>query len=399
MPNGLLYMHYYNPISWWMDINKPDQFGFAKNQVTPFNIATPDHEKLYAWHVLPLDVYAEQETELLQQPSGFVNDITRTKAFDLLHKNPKSKLIVYCATFIFPACLFPTLTAFSSWADVNIHVLAFDYRGFGYSTGSPSEPGVTTDGIAALQWALNVAQIPPERIIVFGHSLGTAIACAAVEHFATKGIEFAGLILVSGFTTIPDLLPYYSSGGFVRILSPLDTYPSLQKWFNSHLIETWPTITRLSNLVRSSQKLRLTIIHSLDDNQIPWTQSEALFVAACNATQDSVAAPLFGGIKARSSIELGDEGKSVSIFQAPGGNIIREEIVPYGQHNKIITSAPVVLAVRRAFDFNRWVVNSTHAEIWCHQTKRTNKLPRTPTASEPSITIEIKIHNGITVRA
>ena len=45
-------------LTWFKDLNVPEQFGFLRNQVTPFSIATADGETLHAWHVLPLGLYA-----------------------------------------------------------------------------------------------------------------------------------------------------------------------------------------------------------------------------------------------------------------------------------------------------------------------------------------------------
>lgn len=68
----------------------------ADNQITPFNFTTPDDETLYAWHVMPLGLYAKHEEEMLQQPSGLAEDITKTKAFDLLTADPQARLIISC---------------------------------------------------------------------------------------------------------------------------------------------------------------------------------------------------------------------------------------------------------------------------------------------------------------
>ncbi len=97
---------------WWQDVNKPEQFGFAskhlfldessfsddytENQVTPFNFSTPDHEVLYAWHVMPLGLYAKHEAEILREPSGCAEDMTKTRAFKLMTKSPQMKLIINC---------------------------------------------------------------------------------------------------------------------------------------------------------------------------------------------------------------------------------------------------------------------------------------------------------------
>jgi len=67
-----------------------------ENQITPFNFSTPDGETIYAWHVMPLGLYAKHESEILQQPSGCAEDITKTKAFRLLKDDPDSRLIINC---------------------------------------------------------------------------------------------------------------------------------------------------------------------------------------------------------------------------------------------------------------------------------------------------------------
>ena len=85
MNTSSLYAHKINTL-FYHDINNSEQFGFAKNQVTPFNIRTPDGETLYAWHVLPIDVCVRNE-DLLREESrlhGPVHDFTETSAFRLL---------------------------------------------------------------------------------------------------------------------------------------------------------------------------------------------------------------------------------------------------------------------------------------------------------------------------
>lgn len=69
---------------------------YVENQVSPFNFSTPDGETLYAWHIMPLGLYAKHESEILKQPSGFVNDISLTKGFDLLRGDPDARLIINC---------------------------------------------------------------------------------------------------------------------------------------------------------------------------------------------------------------------------------------------------------------------------------------------------------------
>jgi len=83
--------------------------------------------------------------------------------------------------------------------DSGINVLLFDYRGFGRSTGHPTLSGVIADGITAARFHDTIR--PPEiPSILYGYSLGGAIAAQVVGHHA-----FDGLILQSTFTNLPEL--------------------------------------------------------------------------------------------------------------------------------------------------------------------------------------------------
>jgi hypothetical protein len=94
-----LYAHKFNTL-FYHNINNAEQFGFAKGQVTPFNIRTPDGETLYAWHILPLDVYARNEKALRDDPrrSGPVEHFESTTAFKLLSSSADARVVVSCAS-------------------------------------------------------------------------------------------------------------------------------------------------------------------------------------------------------------------------------------------------------------------------------------------------------------
>ncbi len=67
-----------------------------ENQVVPFSLETADGQTLFAWHILPLPLYAQHEDSLIKQPSGLCNDITQTENFKLLRQDPNSRLVIYC---------------------------------------------------------------------------------------------------------------------------------------------------------------------------------------------------------------------------------------------------------------------------------------------------------------
>lgn len=355
LQRNVLYAHKIKSPAWWTDINKPEQFGFAKNQITPFNFTTPDHETIYAWHVMPLGLYAKHEAEILRQPSGCSVDITATKAFQLLKDDPDSRLIINFhgnAGTVAQGWRTDSYRALSDGSTSNIHILAIDYRGFGLSTGLPSEEGIITDGIAAVNWAMRIAQVPAERIVILGQSLGTAVTAGVIEHYAKLGTSFAGVVLVAGFTDLSNLLTSYSIAGWVPVLSPLRSSPALFGLFASQLVDKWMSAERLANFVRLSKKVRLFIIHSKDDYEIPWKHSDGLFAAAVNATTDGgMDLRLIEKMKARTTVDMGD-GAFISTWKAGGNKIIREEIVAYGHHSRVLTYAPVALAALKAFNLD-----------------------------------------------
>ena len=86
---------------------------------------------------------------------------------------------------------------YSAWlAAEGYNVLVFDYRGYGASGGRPSLDGAVADGEAALREALRLPGARPDRVVVFGQSLGGAIAVAAV---AESGFKPAAMVLEGTF--------------------------------------------------------------------------------------------------------------------------------------------------------------------------------------------------------
>jgi uncharacterized protein len=77
-------------------------------------------------------------------------------------------------------------------------LVALSYRGYGGSTGSPSEAGLLRDAEATYAYA--AARYPVERLVPFGESLGSGVAVAlAAEHKVGK------LILEAPFTSAVDI--------------------------------------------------------------------------------------------------------------------------------------------------------------------------------------------------
>lgn len=168
-------------------------------------------------------------------------------------------------------------------------MLTIDYRGFGHSTGSPTEAGLIADGTALVDWAMHVANIPPERIVLLGQSLGTAVSSAVALNFADPSSEliprlesessvllssrtminpptaFAGVILVAPFYSLPSLLLTYRLGGLIPLLSPLRPFPSIGSALTSQMIDSWQSGKRLAAYERALAASPKLLKHRTDD--------------------------------------------------------------------------------------------------------------------------------------
>lgn len=353
----LVYLHAIQ-MTWFKDLDVPEVFGFLHNQVTPFGIQAAGGESLYAWHILPVELYRKHEQELVAEPSGYANDITSRLAFKLLCGDPDSRLIIHmhgAGGTVGSGYRAPNYRALSAGQPEKMHVLTFDYRGFGRSAGWPSERGLILDALAVVEWAINIAKIPPSRILTFSQSLGTAVNVAVAEHYAQQDIAvvFAGHILVAPFVDVPTLVSTYSVAGIIPILSPVARFPVLFNYLRSFIRDEWSTKDRIASYVRTNEangnKYRLTIIHAEDDYDIPWHHTPIVSWHAVNATlPKGLSFEELDDAKSKSRVDMGYAG-SVVEWRTDHG-IIREEILKYGLHDVIMGNPIITLAVMRMFE-------------------------------------------------
>ncbi|KAL7269156.1 hypothetical protein RUND412_008195 [Rhizina undulata] len=351
-----IYMHKLE-ITWRKDLTKPEEFGFAKDQVTPFFLPTRDGEKLFAWHVLPLGLYMEHRDELVAQESGLKANELQTPSLKLLLDDPDARLIIHFhgnAGTLGSSWRPFYLRSLSAAHPSKIHILAIDYRGYGLSSGTPSEEGLITDGLSAVDWAIK-AGVSPDRIALVGQSLGTAVTFGVAERLATdpeNPTEVGAVVSIAGFSDMRTLILTYTIAGFFPILSPLRPYPSLQKFFSNFVLETWNSTERVKSLVRASKNLKLIILHAYNDFEIPWAHSDALFRAAASATSDEEFHEPQGSIqidKLKQRTDFGEESyRSSWPAELSKGNSIEQWVVKWGGHNQVVAGAGTSVIVAKA---------------------------------------------------
>ena len=132
--------------------------------------------------------------------------------------------------------------------------LIFDYPGYGKSEGRPSEDGCYAAASAAYNWMTESQQVPGERILLVGQSLGTGVA----THLALD-CRHRALVLISPFTSMPDMAA-----------EKLPMFPG--RWFvHNH----FDNIGRIGLCHRA-----LLIVHGVADDTVPFHHGEKVFSAA-----------------------------------------------------------------------------------------------------------------------
>ena len=137
---------------------------------------------------------------------------------------------------------------------LRLNVFIFGYRGYGKSQGRPSEKGLYLDALAAYEYLHKQRGITPEKIVLYGRSIGANVAI----NLASK-VPAAGLIIEAGFSSAYDmgrrLFPYLPIKWIITIRYAAES--DIKNVFSPKLI-----------------------IHSRDDEIIPFELGKKLFAAA-----------------------------------------------------------------------------------------------------------------------
>ncbi len=174
------------------------------------------------------------------------------------------------------------------WHQIDLSLLLIDYRGYGHSQGNfPREASVYEDAEAAWRYLTRVRRIAPAQIIIYGQSLGGAVAI----DLASKHPDAAAVIVESSFTSMRAMVMRW----WLNYLLPVD-------WL---LTEQFDSLSKIRSL-----KVPILLIHGTADRLIPASMSQTLYAAAPepkqlvlipNANHDTVAQ--YGGKRYWQSVQ------------------------------------------------------------------------------------------------
>ncbi|KUL82892.1 hypothetical protein ZTR_09015 [Talaromyces verruculosus] len=156
--------------------NVPKASSFGISDYEDLQIPTPDGESLNALFIRPSNKDPARDITIL---------MFHGNAGNIGHRIPIAKVLTKA---------------------LNCNVFMLEYRGYGLSTGTPDEKGLNIDSQTALDYIRNRAETRDTKIVVYGQSLGGAVAINLVARNLEKGV-IAGLILENTFLCIRKLIP------------------------------------------------------------------------------------------------------------------------------------------------------------------------------------------------
>nr|MBP8695992.1 alpha/beta hydrolase [Syntrophobacterales bacterium] len=137
---------------------------------------------------------------------------------------------------------------------VGLSIFIYDYRGYGRSRGKPSEEGTYSDAGGAWRYLTESRKVPAGQILLYGQSLGGPVAAKLA-----RGTPPAALILDSTFTNFVDIAGHH--------------YPFLPvRWLARF---EYNALEHVRNV-----RCPVLVIHSTDDEIVPFSQGLALYEAA-----------------------------------------------------------------------------------------------------------------------
>ena len=149
------------------------------------------------------------------------------------------------------------------FAQLGCDMLLFDYRGYGDNGGRPSEGPIVKDARLLWRFAREELDVPAERIVIFGESLGGAVGIRLAAELCRRGVAPGGLILRATFACMLDVVSQF----FPRFLA------------NIFLVDRYPSVRRIRRV-----SCPVLSIHGTNDRLIPIDMGRRVFAAAPQAS-------------------------------------------------------------------------------------------------------------------
>ncbi|CAJ0582087.1 unnamed protein product, partial [Mesorhabditis spiculigera] len=225
--------------------------------------------KLGVWHTWPKSL-----TDSFKQKGIVPSDADMEESLARM----KFPVVLYAHGNSFDRTIDHRCQLYNVLNNMDYHVIAFDYRGYGDSEGSPTEDGIVADSRLVYEWLL--PRIGDNLLIIWGHSMGTGVSTRLVQDLSKEGKAPHGLVLESPFNNLHDAVMNHPFSLPIR-------------WMPDSLVNLLILNPLRSVGLNMDSDLRIVditcpiyIIHAEDDHVIPVKLGRMLRDAARAAKRD-----------------------------------------------------------------------------------------------------------------
>lgn len=239
-------------VPYFIDLKRPLDQGL--NHTHNFYLEPEDGLKIGVWHTVPALMWREAQ--------GKGGDWYRSTL------NSAHPIILYLHGNAGTRGGDHRVQLYKVLSSLGYHVVAFDYRGWGDSDGSPSERGMTSDALFLYDWLKDRREnrLP---LYIWGHSLGTGVATNLVRRLCDRGSPPDALILESPFTNIREEAKSHPFSMVYRFLPGFD-------WFFLDAISA-NNIRFASDDNVDHISCPVLILHAEDDSVVPFHLGKKLY--------------------------------------------------------------------------------------------------------------------------
>lgn len=139
-------------------------------------------------------------------------------------------------------------------------VILFDYRGYGYSTGEPSEQGLKDDILAIWNHITKTLKYEPDNIILYGESLGCSCVSWLGSYLTDNNMKLPkSIIMQSGYYSLKEVAS--------DLFHPILSYLVLNEFNNNKYIK---------NIKNNKKNYLIILLHSKKDGMINYNHSNKL---------------------------------------------------------------------------------------------------------------------------
>ncbi|KAF1376005.1 hypothetical protein PFLUV_G00226070 [Perca fluviatilis] len=252
----LVYTHRLR-VPFFVDLSRPADL--SHNHTINMYLTSEEGISLGVWHTLPKSQWKEAQGKDLAWYQNTLRD--GSPVFIYLHGNTGTRAAPH------------RIGVAKVLSALGYHVLVPDYRGFGDSTGEPTEAGLTTDALYVYKWVK--ARSGNSLVVIWGHSLGTGVATNAAVKLIEQGEVFDGVMLEGAFnsarqeiTLHPFTWYYWKFPGF--------GYFFPEPWANNKVV--FPTEENLKKM-----RSPILFLHALDDHLVPFLFAQQMYEVAVRA--------------------------------------------------------------------------------------------------------------------